>query len=366
MKFTVNTEILQNMVSKVIRCSSNNKLIPITSLMSIKVADGIFTLTTTDATNYFYVQSKDKVDCENFEVSVIADTFTKLIQKTTTKTVSLDIEDGVLQVTGNGDYKLELPLDENGSVIKFPNKLPDSEPTPVNVINKSSIEKMLNYNKASLAVGVEIPALCHYYCGESIITSDVTTMCKTDIKMFDKPLLLTAQMVELLGVMTDDKVNVWYSDSEILLWDSTSTIYAPLTEGVETYPADTLLGHIATEMESSCKVSREAVVNLLDRLSLFVSSYDKKWVYVTFTDKGIVFSSKTSSGTELVPYISSENFKAFTSGIDIEVLKGILSTQTGEALEMSYGSDLFIKLTAGNVTQLVAWADDEEDAYGEE
>ena len=37
MELTIRTSELQDMVSKVIKCSSNNKLLPLTSLMSIKV-----------------------------------------------------------------------------------------------------------------------------------------------------------------------------------------------------------------------------------------------------------------------------------------------------------------------------------------
>ena len=55
MNLTIKTTELQEMVSKASKCVSNNKLIPITSLMNIKVCNHKLTLTTTDAINYFYV-----------------------------------------------------------------------------------------------------------------------------------------------------------------------------------------------------------------------------------------------------------------------------------------------------------------------
>ena len=60
MELTIRTSELQDMVSKVIKCSSNNKLLPLTSLMSIKVESNFLTLATTDGTNYFYSKKEDR------------------------------------------------------------------------------------------------------------------------------------------------------------------------------------------------------------------------------------------------------------------------------------------------------------------
>ena len=92
MTFTIKTQELQEMVGRSIQCVTNNKLIPLTSLMSISVKSAVLLLTTTDATNFYYNYSKTKVDCEDFEVSVLADLFTKLIQKTTSENVTIEIE----------------------------------------------------------------------------------------------------------------------------------------------------------------------------------------------------------------------------------------------------------------------------------
>ena len=121
MELRIKTSELQDMVSKAIKCVSNNKLIPLTSLMNIKVESNVLVLTTADATNYFYV-SKQKVACEDFEISVMADLFTKLVQKTSSDEITLVIEGAMLEVKGNGTYKMELPLNEEGRVIKFPVK----------------------------------------------------------------------------------------------------------------------------------------------------------------------------------------------------------------------------------------------------
>lgn len=360
MQLTINTSELQDMVGKASKCASNNKLIPLTSLMSIKVSNNILTLTTTDATNYLLVSKLDKVDCEDFEVSVIADLFTKLIQKTTSDSITLIVEDAILKVKGNGTYTMELPLDENGGVIKFPNKVPDSS-TELGVIKLSTVKTILAANKASLALNVEVPALTCYYCGDNVVTSDRYKVCSTNIKTFDEPKLITANLMELLGILSKEDIAVQYNkEHDCLLFETDlETVYAPVTDGVETFPITAINGLIDQQFTSSCKVSKSAVLNVLDRLSLFVSPYDKKGIYLTFTKDGIAFSSKKSSGTEIVPYISSNNFADYTCCIDIEMLKSQIATQDTDELEVYYGTEIAIKLVNKNITQLVALIEDD-------
>ena len=91
-------------------------MIPITGLMSIELKDHKLTLTTTDAINYLFIV-EDKVDGEDFCVVVQAETFAKLISRMTSETVSLELVGEELRVTGNGEYKIDLPLDEEGELI---------------------------------------------------------------------------------------------------------------------------------------------------------------------------------------------------------------------------------------------------------
>jgi hypothetical protein len=97
----------------------------------------------------------------------------------------------------------------------------------------------------------------------------------------------------------------------------------------------------------------------LDRLALFVATYDKKGVYLTFTKDGVIFSSKRSNGTELIKYQGSENFQPFTCCADIELLKSQISAQGEEVVEMWYGHEKALKMTSGKITQIVALLEDD-------
>ena len=52
MKFTIGTELMKDVVARAIKGAGNNKLIPITSMMCIKLKNGDLTVITTDATNH--------------------------------------------------------------------------------------------------------------------------------------------------------------------------------------------------------------------------------------------------------------------------------------------------------------------------
>lgn len=354
----IKTEDLQNMINRASKCSSNNKLIPITSLLNIKVTMGSMTLTTTDATNYYYAKCSELVECdkEDFEVSVICDTFTKLIQKTTSLTVALTVEDKVLKVKGNGDYKLELPLDEVGKPIKFPNKIPTNV-TNVGEINRSDIDKVLTYNKASLAVGVELPSLTYYYCGEKVVTSDKYKICCTNIKLFDTPRLISSQVMELLGVLPNDHIDVVTDETALVFTSGSDIIYAPVTMEVSAFPIVAIQKLLDSEFPYEYTVAKAPIVEVLDRLSLFVSAYDKKCIYITF-DNGMLFSSKKSSGEEKIE-VESVREGMFTCAIDIEMLKSQINTQQGEKVSVSYGADMAIKLTSGDMIEIVSLAQDD-------
>lgn len=359
MNLTIKTSELQAMVGKAIKCVSNNKLIPLTSLMNVKVKDNVLTLTTTDATNYFYVSKPDKVDCEDFEVSVLADVFTKLVQKTTSENISITIENGIITVSGNGKYTMELPLDENGSIIKFPNKLNDDFRNEAGTIKLSTVKTIISVNKASLADNMEAPILTCYYCGDSVITSDKKKICKTAIKTFDTPMALTPVTMELLGSMSKEDIIVTTTDFDVVFTTGEDTVYAPIVEGIESFPVDAIETLVAQAFTSKCTVSRAAVLNLLDRLSLFVVPYDKQGIYLTFNNEGILFSSKKSSGQELIPYITSDNFSPYSCCINIEMLRSQIACQDLDAIELYYGSEVAVKMVSGNVTQLVALLQDD-------
>ena len=369
---TVKTQDLQDLVNKVGRCVSNNKLIPITSFIGLKVLTNRegkrgLVLVTTDATNFFYVWSEDEVDCEEFDIAVEADTFINLVKKTTSENITLSIsdDDKVLTIKGNGTYKMERQYDMSVPAqppVKFPMKVTTWEDLgePVDVVKVDVIKNAINVNRAAVATDMQHPALTAYYCGDAVITSNRKTVCKSNTQVFKTPELITPVVMDLLSSLSSEEFSVYNYEGANVYVTRTDLIYAPKFSDVDMYPIHPIEELINQEFKSVCTIPRASVLNILDRISLFVGAYDKKSITMTFTPDGVMFNNKKSSGTEIVPYIDVMEFMSFTCHINIEYLRDQLASQDSDQVELYYGSDKAIKLVSGGITQIIALLKDEE------
>ena len=361
MKLTLKTVKLQELVSKAIKGCSNDKMIPLTGLMSIELKDHQLTFSTTDAVDYLYV-TEDKVEGKDFSVVVTAETFAKLISKMTSENVNMELSDNHLNIKGNGEYKIELPLDEEGEPIKFPNPLDTFDIKTVKAdytIQLSTIRQLLTVNKPALATDNAGSCYEGYYAGESVVTTDSYKICGTSIKLFDEPVLIRPEMMNLLDVMDSENIKVYIEDDTIVFATEDCVVYGKELEGIDEYKIDAISGLLDLDFPSECSVSKDAILQTLDRLSLFVGPYDKNGVYLTFTRDGLSISSKKSSGTEIIPFKTSKDFKEFTACINIEMLQTQVKAHVLDEITIQYGLDNALKIVDGNVTQIIAYIEDD-------
>ena len=358
MKLTMSTVTLQAMVTKAMKGASCNRMIPLTTFLAISLKNGKLTLITSDATNYLYV-SEDEISGDDFYVVVQAEIFSKLISRLTCEHISLELLSSRLAVIGNGEYSIELPLDENGELIVYPDPLSRFEFGESETVSLSMFKLLLLTSKASLALTSEIPCYTGYYFGESVITSDTCQVCDIKMKLLSQPALINADMINLFDVMANEKVEV-YRDADVIVFNTPNcTIYGTVMDCIGDYQVDAIEGLVNTEYPSKCKVLKSEMLQLLDRLELFVSNYDKNGIYLNFTQNGLMITSKQSTSAETLNYLSSENFSPFTCCIDITMMRNQVKATTGDSIEIHYGMSNAIKFTDGNVTQLLCLIEDD-------
>lgn len=354
MGLTIKTDIFKEMVSRSIKGASQNKLIPLTGLMAIQLKEDTLTLITTDASNYLYIKQNNVVGDE-FYVVVQTEQFSKLVGKMTCENISLEVDNGILNVKGNGEYKIELPLDEEGNMISFPDPLAKETFKKGTEINISTIKTILNTIKPALAITMEVPVYTRYYVGDKVLATDTYKIACLDKDVLNtEPMLISAETMNLLDVMTCEKIS-FFNKNDIIVFDTSDcVVYGHLMEGIEDYNVDAINGLLDTEFESSCKLDKSALLSILDRIGLFVGQYDNKAIVLTFTDKGLDISSKASTGVETIPYAESSNAKPYTCNIDIEMFNTQLKANTSEVIQLQYGNDSSIKIVDGDITQIVA------------
>lgn len=360
MKLKVKTSVFQAMVSKALKGMGNNKMVPITTFIGIEMVKNRLCLHTMDGTNYLDVFAPAKIEGEDFKLVIAADQFSKLVSKTTAEYIELEVDEDKLNFKGNGEYKIEIPMDE-GELIVFPAMPTYPEDATKKEIQVTTIKKILGTNSKALARTMEEPVYTGYLFADKVLTTDSYVVCVNDMQVLDDKKLFTESFLNLLTLSDNEKLQLFYTDDGQLWAEGDhikiygNTLQSTTGEDyVEDYPYDSIMEYVNGEFPSSCSVSRAALDSIIDRLSLFITPYDKNGLKFQFTKKGLIVSSKTSTGTEMVPYTKSENFADFECELDVETLKSQLSAQEGESVNIFYGHDSAIKMVDGKVTQIVS------------
>lgn len=352
------TSRMKEAVNKAIKGAGFNNLIPITSMIGIKLSDGKLRLLTTDMTNTLCIII-DKVAGDEMDITVDADKFGKLIAKITSEDIDLSVKDDVLYVKASGTYKLPLIADEDGLVV-FPDVNVGNKPNAKTKL--SSVMQAYNINRSALAKTLENPALTGYYCGNKVVTTDANVITFNAYKMFDyeEPVLISAQQMVLLTLNTSEDIEVLVTDTSIQFVTDDVVIDGARMEGIEEFPINDINGYLDVAFTSSCKVPKDLLLSVLDRLALFIEPYDKNGAYFTFGRKGINIHSKKDASTETINYVESKDFEPFVCCVDIPMLKEQLQANPDDTVKICYGNENALKIESGKVTQVIALLEDED------
>lgn len=352
----IKTELFQELLGKVIKGASNNKLVPMTSFIELKVENDKLIMTTTDATNYVQV-IVDDIEAEPMQAVVNAELFYKLITKITSNTVDIELAEDSLVVKGNGEYKLEIQLDEMGKPVKFPDKFTDTMAEATNKafkITKATIDSILTSNKSCVATTLEVPCYTGYYIGEDIITSDTYKVCALDKNIAAEPMLVSPQAMELLGIMDSETVDAYIYGDVVIYVTPNIRIFTMTLPGIEDFDIESISGLLDTDYPSECKISKQALLNVLDRILLFVGIYDNNTVDIQFKNKELIISSKESTGIEKIPYEAVDEHKDFEGVIDAASWATAIKSLPTDIIELQYGNDTSVKMISDDITQIIA------------
>ena len=355
----ISTSRFKEAVNKSIKGAGFNNLIPLTSMMGIKLEDGQLKLLTTDMTNTLEIII-DKVAGDDICFTIQADTFSKLISKITSDDVELILNDEVLTVKANGTYKIPLVMDESG-LVEFPDiKMDRYKKCPEAEVLLTSIMSAYNINRTSLAKTMEQPELTGYYAGDKTITTDGNVICINDLNMNMGSKLISPQMMSLLTLNSTEKITFMESKNNLIFITPDVIVEGPGLNGIEDYPIEGIEAYLDEAFPSCCKVPKDLLISVLERLSLFIEPYDKNGAYFAFGRKGITIHSKKDASTEVINYVDSKNFESFTCCVDIPLLKEQLTANPDDTIELWYGNDNALKIISGKITQIIALLEDEE------
>lgn len=354
MKLTVNTTQLQAMLNKAVKGAGFDKTTPVTCLIAISLKDGKLTLMTNDQSNYLYITASD-ISGDDFYVSVNADILTKLVAKLTSEKTTLEVDGAKLRVTGDGSYDIAMELDDDGNVNVIPDPSENFNGTLVGKIENAELFNILLGMKSTLMPVNKAAAedLCYtcFFVGEKVMASDRYTVSSYAKGFLETPMLIGADTMNLAGLL-GGTIAVFTSDTHMMFKGTNGAVYAPIPQWLSGYDFAGLNAFVEQDFDYSCKVSRNAMLSLLDRIALFVGAYENGKVTLSFTPDGLEVSSKYAE--ETVRYAEQGNVGNFTCDTDIDTLLEQFKAQAGDTVEIQYGNENTIKLVCGDVTAVVA------------
>lgn len=349
------TKVLKDLVTKASKGISVDPLIPITNFMCIKLVDGLLEVITTDSTNYMYAK-QNFLNCgDEFYAVVNTDIFTKLISKISSEYITLDIIDNVLMIGGNGKYKIPLSLDEDGSVIRFKDPLDEVDMLHDMVyLDTNEVRDVVKALRPSLYTNNNIPCLTKYYFGDCVMTSDKDQVGCYSKSLTPEPVLLSQYMLNILDVIASDTIAYAKTDKYVILKADGVTMCGLYDNDVDAFPVDAIEGILNLDLASNCKVSKNMLIDILSRVSLFTSIYDDNTIVLNFNEDGIEVSSTASNGIEYIEYIELSNYIPFTCKIDCSMLLKQLKAYPNDTLDIYFGHDAVIGFKYKDLTQLIA------------
>ena len=354
---TIKTETLQTLMAKAVKGASNSRFNVLTSLVHVVLENGTLYITTTDSDNYLTLIQKD-VTGEDVSFTLNVNTFSKLISKTSSENIKISVSDDSISVTGNGTYKIPIQLDVDGSEIKYPTHEINS-PEISGTVKSSVLKTIVQYNKPSLALTMEKPYLTRYMCAKDcVISGDEYNICQNNVPTFNVDTLVSSIVMDLLCMVEEEEISYKIYQNNIIFETPTMKLFAILPDGKDDYPVSVIKDITSAEYPSDCIISKNTMINVIDRLSIFINDDDQNGLYMTFTKDGIKMESMKNDAVESVPYQGSNNFKDFTCCVGVDSFRKQLMSRSGESVHIYYGDDSTLTLKEGNIIQVISLQED--------
>jgi DNA polymerase III sliding clamp (beta) subunit (PCNA family) len=347
----IKTNTLQKLLTKVLKAVSNNKLLPITSLVGIKTSkEGVLTLVAYDGGNFLKVSTSIDFHEDKY-VAINADSFYALVSRLTSDDITLDFTQDYLKVNSSGsNYKFDIAYEE-GSVVKFPEFEVDIN-NPTASIQLADLELALTLNKPAAATTSELISITGAYFGDKIVTTNGYMACITNKKLFNNPLLLTYNTLNLTSALSGEKVKVGVGTKIWFMDDNGTLIVGDPMPQVNDYPLVKVLEFLETDSVGTFKIAKKDVIQSLDRLTIFVLDFDNNVIEAEITETQLMLKSLKNSAVEVIKLTGPHT--PFKFKIDYGYLKTQIASLKDEVVEVKYGSQSSISLVEKEATHVVA------------
>ena len=317
---------------------------------------------------YYITATVDTIDNEEFNATVTADVFFKLISQLSTEFVELSIVDEAVVISANGKYKLPM-IFEDDVLLKIPPLSIDTV-EKVTTISKANMLSILTYNSKELLKGeTKNPVQKLYYLdGKGCITF-TTGACVNDFAISeDVPTLLSPKIVNLFKVFTEDNINWTFGNSTISgvaikmlgIADSGFQVITRVPSNntlINTVPKDVIREMAVAKYPYSVVLNKEYLSNAIERLLVFMprDMYPQPYGKFEFTDKGVTIYDKLGVNVETLTYLdgSSALTDTITVVLDFRDIKTTLDAVKDETITLKFGNEISILIQYSHLTNVI-------------
>lgn len=341
---TVETKLMKVVTGKL------NKLKPsfileITRYWHLLAEDGVLIMTGFDGNNYVRVTTE--IEDGELDVIVNAETFGKMVAKTTTKTIKLEEKEDHLLFKGNGKYKVEIVEEEYPDFEEeLPEELPDAD-----VLGPDLFKGIIGKVKYATAKNEESGPLTGYLIdADKVVTTDSLRISVMEVEGPEDQMLITPQMMEVLMILPDEEILLCrlpgeYGKEFYYFITDEVEIFGSSLEGIEDFPDITpflsLLPDVAAELESS------SLVDAIDRLKIIQNKFDENYLKIEI-DKDVTLETK-SGGREIIE-ATTEKRDCGTLAVNGDFLREILSASESGRITIGFSNQSVLELTAPDGT----------------
>ena len=151
-------------------------------------------------------------------------------------------------------------------------------------------------------------------------------------------MLLPASVADLLALIDEDEIKVVNTDSKFIIKSNTIFIQGTVVDGFEKFPIDAA-NQLITPSNFSTKIELNTtqLVNVLDRMSLFIAPEDMNAINLTLTEDYLTITNRAGNGCEKLLYLSRPTGNpSLETCLDISDLKMVVSAVELDSVNISF------------------------------
>ena len=367
----IRIEEIQSACSKILAAVDSNSVSALTETLQLTTRGKELFLNVTNNEYFAKVKLEMKEPVE-FNATVNANLFLKLISQITTETIELSVTETALILKGNGTYNLPLIFDGD-KLMELP-EIIINNPTTNFPIDSSILQSILQFNSKELSKGIiSRPIQKLYYMDELGAITFTTGACVNSFSL-EKPVkvLLNDRLVKLFKLFKDGPVNftlgydtladgviqtkVRFESEDISL----TAILSCDDTMLQSYPVNAVRARANSDYPYSVNISREQLIQTINRLLLFTSANGARDIinpYSTFEfkpDRVVVWDTHHENFEEVF-YTNTrcEVEDAYTTMFDFKDFRTTLENCSEQYVTLNFGDEQALVVARGNVRVVI-------------